>query len=157
VRAWKYWAYFNLGCIHCENGEEYASNAMNGFATLIKLTRPSLHYLCQLYSLFFQFGSRLSNFESAAENLTSLSPNSVIQIIPQLMVQFENRNTEVSQVVFTIIRSFAKKHFQALAMPLILAHRTTTSSSSVQDFLEQMKADYSELIEETDKFTNALL
>ncbi|OHT17424.1 PIKK family atypical protein kinase [Tritrichomonas foetus] len=164
VRAWKHWAYFNLGCAQpSENGDvdessaNFASNAMKGFAMLIKLTGPSLHFLCQLCALFFTYGPRLSNFSSGAENLTSLEPSSVIQIIPQLMVQFDHPNESVRKVVYNIVRVFAEDHFQALSMPLCLVKRTPSSSKALLDFIDQMGHEHHELMRDAETFTAGML
>ena len=159
VRAWKHWAYFNLGCIQdgTEECTTYASNAMDGFATLIKITRPSLHYLCQLCSLFFRYGPRLSKFDSAAANLTSLSPSSVIQIIPQLMVQFDHENSDVRRIVFEIVGTFAQDHFQAITMPLCLIKRTPGSSKALMSFIEQMTLSQPELMHDAEVFASGML
>jgi hypothetical protein len=47
-----------------------------------------VHYLCQLCSLFFRWGSQLSKFEPAARHLIRLPPESVIQII--IIPQFDH-------------------------------------------------------------------
>lgn len=160
VRAWKHWAYFNLACIHEHASEEcttYASNAMIGFAQLIKINRPSLHYLCQLCSLFFRYGPRLSNFSSCASNLTSLSPSSVIQIIPQLIVQFDHENAQVREVVWKIIENFAASHFQALAMPLGLIKRTPSASGVLLQFIEKMETEHHKIMHSADVFASGML
>ena len=176
VRAWKHWAYFNLGCaqpssspssssnlntdIIDENEDNYctyASNAMKGFSMLIKLTGPSLHFLSQLCALFFTYGPRLSNFSSGAENLTSLEPSSVIQIIPQLIAQFDHPNESVRKVVYNVVRKFAEDHFQALSMPLCLVKRTPSSSSTLLDFIDQMGHEHPELMDDAETFTNGMI
>jgi FKBP12-rapamycin complex-associated protein len=157
VRALKYWSYFNLGCTSGPNPEVYASNAIQGFANLIKHTRASLHYLCQLCSIFFQYGSRLSNFASAAESLTTLSAESVIQIIPQLMVQFDNPDPAIRRVVLTVVGNFARSHFQALLMPLLFFTRTATISEDLAAFMESLRGEFQLLMDEAVRFTDGLL
>lgn len=164
VRAWKHWAYFNFGCTknpeNSENCTEYATNAIRGFSKLVKITSPSLHYLCQLCALFFTYGPKLHNFKAAAENLTSLTSSSVIQIIPQLIVQFDHPNKDVRETVYTIIKNFAGKHFQALAMPLCLISNTslsTQSSQSFRDFMSQMMTDHRSVMEEAKNFADSMV
>ncbi|OHS96143.1 hypothetical protein TRFO_37705 [Tritrichomonas foetus] len=164
IRAWKHWAYFNLGCAQPpENGKinescaAYASNAMKGFAMLVKLTRPSLHFLCQLCALFFTYAENLNDFEAAASNIISLSPSSVIQIIPQLMVQFDHPNKAVREIVFNIVSIFAEHHFQALAMPLCLVKRTPTSSKVLLNFIEKIGQEHNEIMRDAELFANGML
>ena len=163
IRAWKHWTYFNLGCVGMANQDNkmiatYASNAIKGFAHLVQLTKPSLHFLCQLCALFFTYADKLprAKFCSAINHLTSLSPSSIIQIIPQLIVQFEHPKAEVRKIVFDIVHEFAKQHFQALAMPLCLLKKTS-SSTIVLDFIESMAKEQSTLIEQTQSFTDDMV
>lgn len=195
VRAWKHWAYFNLGCAQPPvsspsssssasltsrtrsysskniindnitnnkpdndiNYASFASAAVEGFSMLIKLTGPSLHFLCQLSAIFFSYGDTLSNFEEIAYDLKRMDPSSVIQIIPQLMVQFDHPSEEVRKVVYEIIRIFSLKHFQALTMPFCLLKATTTSSKALLDFIDQLSHDHPVLMRDAEEFTKGLI
>ena len=167
VRAWKHWAYFNFGCTKItennDNCAEYATNAIRGFSKLVQMTSPSLHYLCQLCALFFTYGPllKLRNFKAIAENLTSLTSSSVIQIIPQLIVQFDHPNEAVRETVYTIIKNFAANHFQALTMPLCLISNTSNNSAetsqSFRDFMSQIMNDHRLVMEEAKNFADSMV
>ena len=130
---------------------------MMGFAHLIKINRPLLHYLCQLCSLFFRYGPRLSKFADAKADLLSLTPSSVIQIIPQLMVQFDHENEQVRDVVFKIVENFAVEHFQGISMPLCLIKRTPSASPRLLDFIDKMSKEHHELMHDADVFSSGML
>ena len=144
VCAWKYWSYFNFGCI--KKGEkqkniiEFASNAIQGFSKLVQLTSPSFHYLCQLCSIFFTYGPKLYNFKDMVKYLTSLSNSSILQIIPQLFIQLNHSSEEVRETVYIIIKKFAEKHFQALTMPLCFISNTNTKD--FHNFLLKIMNDF---------------
>ena len=128
-----------------------------GFAHLIKINRPLLHYLCQLCSLFFRYGPRLSKFADAKADLLALSPSSVIQIIPQLMVQFDHEDEQVCDVVFKIAENFAVEHFPEISMPLCLIKRTPSSSPRLLDFIHKMSKEHHKLMHDADVFSSGRL
>jgi hypothetical protein len=158
IRAWKHWAYVNLALVPA-NPEFYADNALHGFAELVDLSSElqTMRYLCQLCSLFFQYGPRLQHFEETANRLTSLRPSAVIQIIPQLMAQLNHSDAEVVKVVLHVIEHFAVDHFQALALPLCLLERTNPDSIVRRDFMDKMQEKHGEVMHDAEIFTAGML
>ena len=139
-KAWEIWTYANLNLTQRpENvAEFYANNAMIGFWRLVELNGTAMHYLCQLCSLFFNYGISLANFEESAEKFRNLSPEGVLLIIPQLVVQLEHPVEAVRSVVYDIIKNFAKDHFQAVALPLNLQRQNKSSDFIDSLFMEHI-------------------
>ncbi|EAY15642.1 PIKK family atypical protein kinase [Trichomonas vaginalis G3] len=140
ARAWRLWTYTNLSLMQKPGNvaEFYANNTMNGFWKLLELNGSKMHWLCQLCSLFFTYGTYLSDFENFASKFRNLPPESVILIIPQLVVQLEHPVKEVREVVFDIMKSFSVNHFQAVALPLNLQRHTKSS-----EFIDQLFNEHS--------------
>lgn len=142
ARAWRLWTYSNLSLMQRPESAAvfYANNTMNGFWKLLELNGSMMHWLCQICSLFFTYGTSLSDFEDFATKFKNLPPESVILIIPQLVVQLEHPVKEVREVVFDIIRSFSVNHFQAVALPLNL-QRHTKSSEFIDHLFDEHSQD----------------
>jgi len=142
-RAWKYWTYCNLSLLDTEhnNQELFANNSMKGFATLCTIHKPSIHYLCQLCSIFFNYGSKLTDFDSASAHILNLQNESIAQIIPQLVIQFNNPNESIRKIIFMIIQRFAKDHYQALAFPLRFT-KGTTNNFQVKEVIKNLEHEH---------------
>ena len=140
IRAWRIWTYANLNLTQRpENVPQfYANNAMNGFWKLVELSSASMHFLCQLCSLFFNYGTDLDNFAESAEKFKNISAECVSQIIPQLVVQLEHPVPEIRQVVHDIIQKFSQNHFQAVALPLNLQRQNKPSNFIDSLFMEHI-------------------
>lgn len=126
IRAIKKWAYSNLSLISSQksNAEFYASNAVKGFCKLVEIAGPAMHYLCQTCFLFFKYGTRLANFEECASSFKELSDQALLQIVTQLVVQFDHPEKEVKNFVHELIQKLAVRNFMAIEFPLYLQQQT---------------------------------
>jgi hypothetical protein len=153
VRAWRQWTYHNLSMIQMPDNvaEYYASNAASGFWKLLEFARYSMDYLCQLSFLFFKYGKGLTNFGECAERFKGLDTKSVLNIVPQLVVQLEHADEDIRGIVFHILETLSERHFQAVALPLNLQRQLKAI-----EFIDKIFSKHRETAEEVIEFARSM-
>ncbi|OHT06128.1 PIKK family atypical protein kinase [Tritrichomonas foetus] len=120
-RTWAGWAYASSRALShfSELRSKFAVNAVSGFLKATQL-RPSesLEYLCQMFSIFFRYGEEIELPLAIRNDIVSLPPAIIHQIIPQIVVHISHDSQNVREVVQAIINSFGSNHFQAVFAPL---------------------------------------
>jgi hypothetical protein len=123
LRAWKHWAFGNLVLFSEARAKglpaigTLARNAMKGFVEMLRLSGPSLHYLCEMCSIYFLAEQDLT------EVMGELDARSVEMIVEQLLAKFGHPNDAVREHVIKIVTKFAKDHVQAIAFPITFLDR----------------------------------
>ncbi|KAH0788589.1 PIKK family atypical protein kinase [Histomonas meleagridis] len=122
-RTWAGWAYTNSSLLGLsnenENIKQFTISAIDGFLKATKLRQnDSLEFLCQVFSIFFRYGEDVELPQYIVKDLLNLSPATIIQIIPQIVVHIAHKGTFVRQIVSNIIETIGEEHFQAVIFPL---------------------------------------
>ena len=134
ARGLKLYAYGCLRLYYQTNRPDYAYNAMQGFSELIKLTGPSLPYLCQMCSICFG-----SNADLVSTFFKNLSPYCVEKIAFQLLEQFENPNESVRNAAIDIIKRFSNDYLHAIAFPISYMAKCEPMGPHIRQFLEYVR------------------
>jgi len=120
-RAWSGWAYASSRALshYPDQRSLYAINAITGFLMTAKI-RPSesLQYLCQMFSIFVRYGEYLELPRTLESEMIHLPPDTVIQIIPQIIVHIAHPVKSVRDVVDNVITNFCEDHFEAVVYSL---------------------------------------
>ena len=156
IRAWKYWTYCNLSYIDKDipDIEKYVNNTLKGFDFLIKSKNSSMHYLCQMCSIFFNYATIISDFDQISIYIKSLEPDSIIQILPQLTIQFSHTDLKIRKFVFEILKDFSKNHFQALAFPLYFLSKLNITNE-VKDYISVIEMNHIQITNDCHLFSNS--
>lgn len=121
-RTWAGWAYANSRALsHATNEDrpKYAFNAISGFLKATQL-RPSesLEYLCQMFSIFFRYGVEPKKNQQLHDDIVSLPPSIIVQIIPQIVVHISHHDINIRKLVQDVIYVFGSDHFETVVYPL---------------------------------------
>ena len=68
----------------------------------IKSKNSSIHYLFQMSSIFFNYVTSISDFDQVSIYIKLFKPGSIIQILPQLKIQFVYTYIKIRKFVFEI-------------------------------------------------------
>ena len=142
-RTWAGWAYASSRALShfSDLRSTFTVNAISGFLKATQLQpSDSLEYLCQMFSIFFRYGEEITLPENIRNDIVSLHPSIIHQIIPQIVVHISHENQNVREVVQDIIESFGSKHFQAVSWPLNVLSLTGDSNKApiAQRILEEL-------------------
>lgn len=130
-RTWSTWAYASSRSLphFSDRRSELSLNAIKGFLKATQLQpSKSLHFLCQMFSIFFRYGDEVKLPDSIKKEIIDLPPIIVQQIVPQIVVHISHQDPNISQVVIDIINQFGSQHFQAVVYPLNLLSKVGTSN-----------------------------
>ncbi|KAK8899019.1 hypothetical protein M9Y10_001315 [Tritrichomonas musculus] len=73
----------------------------------------SLEFLCQLLSVFFQYGDNI-DIESFVSDLTSLPASAIAQVVPQLVGHIAHSSEKVRNIVRSILECYGISHFESV-------------------------------------------
>jgi len=155
-RTWSGWAYAcSRALSHRQDlRSAFAADAISGFLRATQL-RPSdsLEFLCQMFSIFFRYGESIDLPASISREIVSLSPQIVIQIIPQIVVHIAHPVLKVRQLVQDLISTFSNFHFEAIVYPLHLLSLLSdkAKASIARDLLRELGGKQPEI------YTDAML
>lgn len=120
-RTWSGWAYANIAILNKSPGpvEEFAINAITGFLKATNLNpKNSLEFLCQMFSIFFRYGSEFELPKETIDEMVSLPPSIICSIIPQIVVHIAHPVISVQNAVTEIITRFGRININPLVYAL---------------------------------------
>lgn len=158
VRAYRYYAYSNifLAVSETQDSALYANAALSAFCRLNELTGPSMHYLCQIISIFFNYGTQLKDFQKASETILKLEPDSIHKVIPQLMIQFNHPDAQLRNHVYTLIEKLSKTNFQSIAFPLFFLKSQKGNSDELITFIKGIENMHMQEAMDVGEFASSL-
>lgn len=123
---------------------KHVEAAVRGFFKSISLSARSetLQDTLRVLTLWFKHGSEKRIETALIEGFNSLSVETWIQVIPQLIARMDTPNVVVRKLVADLLTRIGKEHPQALVYPLSLAAKSQTSSRQMmaQSLMEQMRS-----------------
>jgi serine/threonine-protein kinase mTOR len=123
---------------------KHAEAAVRGFFKSISLSVRSetLQDTLRVLTLWFKHGGEKRIETALNEGFNSLSVETWIQVIPQLIARMDTPNAVVRKLVADLLARIGKEHPQALVYPLSLAAKSQVSSRQMmaQSLMEQMRS-----------------
>lgn len=119
-RAWSGWAYSCSKMLSEQVDQKtYAINAIAGFLKASKLNpSASLQFLCQIFSIFVRYCDSFSLPSEIREEIITLNPSFIIQIIPQIIFHVTHPSHFIRDIIDEIVTKFGEDHFEAVVYPL---------------------------------------
>ena len=162
-KAWHSWAFANFQVIsfyeRLENFEaadlakmewkqritQYVIPALQGFFRSISLSKGnSLQDTLRLLSLWFKFGSLQEVHNSVQDGFESVSLDTWLQVIPQLIARIHIPSTHIRRLVHELLSKVGKEHPQALIYSLTVTSKSSVSNrrNAASSILDKLKIFY---------------
>ncbi|OHT01329.1 PIKK family atypical protein kinase [Tritrichomonas foetus] len=114
-RSWAGLAYVSSRMINYF--DDKSSLAYDVVTSFLKATQihpeSSLEFLCQLFSIFSQYGNNLE-IENLTKEITSLPVHTIAQVVPQLVGHIAHPSEKVRNVVKSILECYGISHFETV-------------------------------------------
>ena len=134
--------------------------AVRGFFKSISLsTTSSLQDTLRLLTLWFAHGSHHEVNLAVTEGFQSVSIDTWLEVIPQLIARINQVNQRVRQSVHRLLAEVGKAHPQALVYPLTVAIKSNVArrSHSATQIMDSMRQHSSTLVEQADLVSHELI
>ncbi|KKY24120.1 putative phosphatidylinositol 3-kinase tor2 [Phaeomoniella chlamydospora] len=134
--------------------------AVRGFFRSIALSQKSaLQDTLRLLTLWFAHGGHDEVNRTITEGLPSVSIDTWLEVIPQLIARINQHNPKVRQAVHHLLAQVGKKHPQALVYPLTVAMKSnvTRRSLSAHHIMDSMRQHSPKLVEQADLVSHELI
>jgi len=161
-KSWIGWAHVNVYMMNCNvaDSDKYLLDACTGFLRATQINSSnSLEYLCQLFSILFRVHDSKIISHDLVSRITSLSPDIIFQIIPQLAAQITHPDKLLRSIIMSIFSSFGQVHFEPLFYPLnvFLKSDNPEKASGANDILLSLKAHHNDMYNDCNLLANGLL
>ncbi|KAI1004105.1 Serine/threonine-protein kinase [Podosphaera aphanis] len=175
-KAWHSWALANFEIVQAlsKQGEQerevslpqnviidYVVPAIHGFFKSIALSQgSSLQDTLRLLTLWFGHGGSPEVNLAVTEGFGSVSVDTWLEVIPQLIARINQPNTRVRQSIHNLLADVGRAHPQALVYPLTVAMKSapnTRRSRSAMQIMESMRQHSSRLVEQADIVSHELI
>lgn len=175
-KAWHSWALANFEIVQAlgnqgERGREaspsqkiiidYVVAAIHGFFKSISLSKgSSLQDTLRLLTLWFAHGGSSEVNLAVTEGFSSVSVDTWLEVIPQLIARINQQNNRVQQSIHNLLGDVGRAHPQALVYPLTVAMKSapnTRRSRSAMQIMESMRQHSARLVEQADIVSHELI
>lgn len=106
------------------NNFEYVKNAIDGFLKSISLSKNSLQDSLRLLTLWFTHAGRDDIFETLAQGIRTVSIDTWLQVIPQLIARIDSPIQNVRKLIHNLLVDLSREHPQALVFPITVASKS---------------------------------
>ncbi|KAG5961236.1 hypothetical protein E4U57_007788 [Claviceps arundinis] len=174
-KAWHSWALANFDIVQTlSNGNESQSSgldktmvidhvvpAIQGFFKSIALSAgSSLQNALRLLTLWFAHGASSEVNSAVLEGIPTVSVDTWLEVIPQLIARINQPNKRVQQAVHNLLADVGRSHPQALVYPLTVAVKSwknTRRSRSAAQIVESMRQHSPRLVAEAETVSHELI
>ena len=140
---------------------EYVVPAVRGFFKSIALSMgSSLQDTLRLLTLWFAHGGSPEVNTAVTEGFASVSVDTWLEVIPQLIARINQPNTRVRQSIHNLLADVGRAHPQALVYPLTVAMKSapnTRRSRSAMQIMDSMRQHSARLVEQADIVSQELI
>jgi FKBP12-rapamycin complex-associated protein len=174
-KAWHAWALANFEIVQALTSRperdqavvqpssliEHVVPAVRGFFKSIALSDDSsLQDTLRLLTLWFAHGGSPEVNAAVTEGFASVSVDTWLEVIPQLIARINQPNTRVRQSIHNLLADVGRAHPQALVYPLTVAMKSapnTRRSRSAMQIMESMRQHSARLVEQADIVSHELI
>ena len=173
-KAWHAWALANFEVVTAITSQanreiailpqaviaDHVVPAIRGFFRSISLSSSSsLQDTLRLLTLWFAHGGDHEVSAAVTEGFQSVSIDTWLEVIPQLIARINQPNSRVRQSIHRLLAEVGKAHPQALVYPLTVAIKSTVPkrSASAMQILDSMKSHSAELVDQAELVSKELI
>ncbi|KAH6880771.1 armadillo-type protein [Thelonectria olida] len=174
-KAWHAWALANFEIVqaltsrnegHLSRADqsmiiEHVVPAVKGFSKSIALSAgSSLQDTLRLLTLWFTHGGSAEVNAAVTEGFASVSVDTWLEVIPQLIARINQPNKRVQQAVHNLLADVGRAHPQALVYPLTVAMKSwqnTRRSRSAAQIMDSMRQHSANLVAQADTVSHELI
>lgn len=171
-KAWHAWALANFELVQTlsTNSDsqankpqivQHAVRAVQGFFKSIALSAgSSLQDTLRLLTLWFTHGSAQEVHAAVTEGFSTISIDTWLEVIPQLIARINQPNWRVQQAVHNLLVEVGRAHPQALVYPLTVAMKSwqnTRRSQSAAKIMDSMRQHSAQLVEQAEIVSHELI
>jgi serine/threonine-protein kinase mTOR len=174
-KAWHAWALANFEIVQAlsqkPNRElavvphsiiiDHVVPAVRGFFKSISLSSgSSLQDTLRLLTLWFAHGGSSEVNAAVTEGFASVSVDTWLEVIPQLIARINQPNTRVRDTIHHLLADVGRQHPQALVYPLTVAMKSaqnTRRSRSAGQIMDSMRQHSAKLVEQADIVSHELI
>jgi FKBP12-rapamycin complex-associated protein len=174
-KAWHAWALANFEIVHAIGQRpereqavvppsiliEHVVPAVRGFFKSIALSAgSSLQDTLRLLTLWFAHGGSAEVNTAVTEGFASISVDTWLEVIPQLIARINQPNQRVRQSIHNLLSDVGRAHPQALVYPLTVAMKSapgTRRSRSAMQIMDSMRQHSARLVEQADIVSHELI
>lgn len=173
-KAWHAWALANFEVVTAITSQanretailpqsvitDHVVPAVSGFFKSISLSsNSSLQDTLRLLTLWFAHGGDHEVNAAVTEGFATVSVDTWLEVIPQLIARINQPNTRVRQSIHRLLAEVGKAHPQALVYPLTVAMKSnvTRRSHSAGQIMESMRQHSPNLVEQADIVSQELI
>ncbi|EHL03180.1 putative Phosphatidylinositol 3-kinase tor2 [Glarea lozoyensis 74030] len=140
---------------------EHVVPAVRGFFKSIALSSDSsLQDTLRLLTLWFAHGGSPEVNTAVTEGFASVSVDTWLEVIPQLIARINQPNTRVRQSIHNLLADVGRAHPQALVYPLTVAMKSapnTRRSRSAVQIMDSVRQHSAKLVEQADVVSHELI
>ncbi|XP_054720357.1 serine/threonine-protein kinase mTOR-like [Uloborus diversus] len=139
---------------------KYAVPAVRGFFHSITLSHgSSLQDTLRLLTLWFDYGHMPEVNKAVTEGLKTVSIETWLQVIPQLIARIDTPRQHVGEVIHQLLVEIGKQHPQALIYPLTVAAKSNVPSrnNAANKVLDSMMKHSGNLVEQAKMVSEELI
>lgn len=134
--------------------------AIGGFFKSIALSKTSsLQDTLRLLTLWFAHGGHSEVNQAVIEGFASVSIDTWLEVIPQLIARINQPNPRVRAAVHRLLAEVGKAHPQALVYPLTVAMKSSVArrANSATQIMDSMRIHSPILVEQADLVSHELI
>ncbi|KAF9190501.1 phosphatidylinositol kinase- protein kinase tor1 [Haplosporangium sp. Z 767] len=168
-KAWHTWAlanfdiisfYEKMGAPGLQQGLQYVVPSVTGFFRSIALSSGnSLQDTLRLLTLWFKFGHRADVSAALAKGLPTVSIDTWLQVIPQLIARIHAPSQNVHRLIHQLLAEVGKAHPQALVYSLTVASKSPSvfRKNAALAIMENMRLHSPVLVDQASMVSQELL
>ncbi|WPH02862.1 Hypothetical protein R9X50_00573000 [Acrodontium crateriforme] len=140
--------------------DEHVVPAIRGFFKSIALSSSSsLQDMLRLLTLWFAHGKHQQVTHSVTQGITSVSVDTWLEVIPQLIARINQPNRIVREAIHNLLVDVGRAHPQALVYPLTVSMKSdvTSRSRSAGRIMEAMRQHSPDLVEQAGLVSHELV
>ena len=134
--------------------------AIRGFFKSISLSSgSSLQDTLRLLTLWFEHGGNNEVNAAVTEGFASVSVDTWLEVIPQLIARINQRNERVRHSIHNLLADIGRAHPQALVYPLTVTMKSSVThrSRSAAQIMDSMRQHSTKLVEQADLVSMELI
>ncbi|RDW71766.1 hypothetical protein BP5796_07800 [Coleophoma crateriformis] len=174
-KAWHAWALANFEIVQAISQrperdqaivpehivKKHVVPAIQGFFRSISLSAgSSLQDTLRLLTLWFAHGGNAEVNAAVTEGFASVSVDTWLEVIPQLIARINQPNSRVRQSIHNLLADVGRAHPQALVYPLTVAMKSSPNSrrqKSAAQIMDSMRQHSARLVEQADVVSHELI
>ncbi|KAI9746692.1 MAG: phosphatidylinositol kinase- protein kinase tor1 [Claussenomyces sp. TS43310] len=174
-KAWHAWALANFEIVQAVTQKpdretaiiphniliDHVVPAVRGFFKSISLSAgSSLQDTLRLLTLWFAHGGSAEVNAAVTEGFASVSVDTWLEVIPQLIARINQPNARVRQSIHHLLADIGRAHPQALVYPLTVAMKSASGSRrsrSAGQIMDSMRQHSAKLVEQADVVSQELI